>query len=94
MILNRIVHVLEMIAGGHHNPLGAMTKYTLHNKLQLWATAEEYAIEPYGSDELPLVINRRTGEMSLRLLDPAHMALSSPTQIYGVMGILKLSTSK
>jgi hypothetical protein len=71
-----------------------MTKYTLHNKLQLWATEEEYAIEPYGSDELPLVINRQTGEMSLRPLDPAHKAHSTPTQIYGVMGILKLSTSQ
>ncbi len=72
-----------------------MTKYTLHSKLQLWATEEEYAIEPYGTDDLPMIINRRTGEISMTPLDPAvHKLQASPMQIYGVMGILKLATSE
>jgi hypothetical protein len=71
-----------------------MTKYTLHDRLQLWATEEEYVIEPYGTDDLPMVINRRTGEISMTPLDPTVQRQGSPVQIYGVMGILKLSTSK
>ena len=72
-----------------------MTKYTLHDKLQLWATEEEYVIEPYGTDDLPMIINRRTGEISMTPLDPTvQRQQGSPIQIYGVMGILKLSTSK
>lgn len=72
-----------------------MTKYTLHNKLQLWATEEEYVIEPTGTDDLPMVINRGTGEISMTPLDPTVSRLQrSPMQIHGVMGILKLSTSK
>ena len=72
-----------------------MTRCTLHDKLQLWATEEEYVIEPYGTDDPPMVIDRQTGEISITPLDPTVRRLqASPVQIYGVMGILKLSTSK
>ncbi|KIM31856.1 hypothetical protein M408DRAFT_327265, partial [Serendipita vermifera MAFF 305830] len=71
-----------------------MTKYTLHTKLQLWATETEYIIEPYGSDDLPMIINRRTGEISMTPLDPTvHKLQTAPMQVYGVMGILKLATT-
>jgi hypothetical protein len=72
-----------------------MTKYTLHSKLQLWATNEEYAIEPYDSNDLPLVINRHSGDISLKPIDHIRgRPGASPMAIYGVMGILKLSTSE
>ncbi|KAG8817964.1 hypothetical protein FRC17_011020 [Serendipita sp. 399] len=70
-----------------------MAKYTLHNKLQLWASDDEYVIEPYGSEDLPLTINRHTGELTLAPLAANYRVFLSPTQIYGVMGILRLSTT-
>ncbi|KAG8797549.1 hypothetical protein FRC16_008752 [Serendipita sp. 398] len=70
-----------------------MAKYTLHTSLQLWASEDEYVIESYDSEDLPLTINRHTGEITLAPLAANYRAYLSPTQIYGVMGILRLSTT-
>lgn len=71
-----------------------MSKYSLHTRLHLWATDNEYAIEPHGTDDLSLVINRRTGELSLAPLNTSRNFHSSPLLIYGLMGIITLSTSE
>ncbi|CCA67182.1 probable SAC1-recessive suppressor of secretory defect [Serendipita indica DSM 11827] len=70
-----------------------MTKYSLHDRLQLWATGDKYAIEPVGTGELPLTIDRHTGEITLEPLNKDWLQSATVMTIYGIMGILKLSTS-